>query len=271
MKKILEAIWKFINSKFFGYALVIIAIIIIASQCQRNRNLKQDNIINEQNLAAKDKEINSYKNKNDELVAEKAIYILTEKELKKENKELSDKVKAQSGHIISLNNVVFGLKQDTTILHDSIRYLKAIIGNAIQLDATSWVMPWTLEYKWDKDNYDIFKGRTFVDLDTNTFKLTHKNTLLDYRDSQIDLTFGEKVVDGKYNVYITTKYPGLSAKSMSGVLIDPNFSPIKNLVHKRHWFSGFSVSVGLTPGWDFINNKFTVVVGPSIGYSIYQW
>jgi hypothetical protein len=271
MKKILDTIWKFINSKFFGYALVIIAIIIIASQCQRNHNLKRDNIIDEQNLAAKNNEINTYKNKNGELESEKAIYILTEKELKKENKELFDKVKAQSGQIISLNNVVFSLKQDTTILHDSIRYLKAIIGNAVQLDATSWVMPWTLEYKWDENNYDIFKGRTFVDLDTNTFKLTHKNTLMDYRDSQIDLTFGEKVVDGKYNVYITTKYPGLSAKSISGVLIDPNSSPIKDLMKKRHWFQGFGISIGITPTYDFINKCPVIVIGPSIGYVFYQF
>jgi len=272
MKKILDIIWKFINSKFFGYALVILCIIIIASQCQRNTNLKRDNIKKEQNILAAKSTITEYKNKEGTYIAEKAIWILTERELKEQNSELSKLVGEQKGRIISLNNAVFRLKQDTTILHDSINYLNSIIGKAIQINKTDWEIPWELQYTWDRKNFDYFKGHSTVRLDTTTMKVTHLNTLLDERDSRIELTFGEKVVDGKYNVFVMTNYPGLTAESMNGVFIDPNTNKdIKKLIEKRHWFTGFSVSIGITPGWDFINNKVTIVVGPTVGWNVYQF
>jgi len=274
MKKILEAVWKFINSKFFGYAVVIVLILFLAGQCKRNTDLKRENKIQEQNIAAANDSINTYKNKNGQLTSEKAVWVLTEKQLKEENKGLYDQVKDQKGKIISLNNVVFQLKQDTTILHDTIRYLKSIIGKPVQIDATTWSLPWELDYRWDTQgkNWDNFIGHTIVQVDTINFKVTHKNTLLDQRTGNIELTFGEKVVDGKFNVYVTTDYPGLSAKSMKGYFVDPNSNKdIKSLIEKRHWFTGFSISFGITPTWDFIHKQPTIVIGPTLGYTIYQW
>jgi hypothetical protein len=272
--KILKAIWNFLNSKVFGYVVVIILVLFLANQCKRNSDLKRDNKIKEQNLAAATDSINSYKNKNGELVSEKAVWILTEKQLKKENKDLYDKVKDQKGEIISLNHVVFGLKQDTSILHDTIRYLKAVIGKPVQLDKTTWSLPWELNYRWDVSgkNWDRFVGHTVVQVDTINFKVEHKTTQLDDRRGQIDLVFGEKVVDGKFNVYVTTNYPGLSPTSMAGYFVDPNSNKeIQSLIKKDHWFTGFSLSVGITPTWDFIHKQPTIVIGPTIGYTIYQW
>jgi hypothetical protein len=269
---ILKNIWSFINSKFFGYVVAIILIFLLAQQCKEKKDLKIDNIKKEQNIAAADTAIKIYKGKHNQLVAEKAIWISTEKELKDQNRYLYDQIQEQSGRIISLNNVVFGLNQDINILHDTINFLHKKIGNAVQINKTEWLIPWELDYNWDKDNYDVFKGHTIVTLDTNTLKITHKNTLLDNRNSQIDLVFGEKVVDGKYQVYITTKYPGLSPKSMSGVFIDPNSnSDIKRLIHKNHWFNGFSINIGISPTYDFFAKRPTIIVGPCLGYSIYNW
>ena len=95
---------------------------------------------------------------------------------------------------------------------------------------------------------------------------------MDSRQSRINITFGEKVEDGKYNVYITSKYPGLTSQSMKGVFIDPNTNPeIRKLIEKRHWFTGFSFSVGITPGYDVFRGVPTVVLGGTMGYTIYQW
>jgi hypothetical protein len=274
MKKYLEYAWKFINSKFFGYAVVALLIILLAGQCQSKNNLKREKAKTEQNLAAANDSVKIYRDKQGKLTAEKAVWILSEKELKKQNKDLYDKVQQQKGDIISLNEVVFQLEQDTTILHDTIRYLKAVIGKAVQLNKTTWSLPWELDYRWDPagKNWDRFVGHTIAIVDTNTFEVTHKTTTLDKRTGNIDLIFGEKVVDKKYNVYVTTTYPGLSVKSMEGVFIDPNTNKdIKKLIEKDHWFTGFSVSIGITPTYDFINKKPVIVVGPTIGYTIYQW
>lgn len=259
-------------SQLAGYVLAIFLIILLANQCKRTSDLKRDNIIANQNVLAADSAMNVYKNKNGALTAEKNVWILTEKQLKEKNSELYALSKEQSGKLISLNNVIFRLRQDTTLLHDSIKYLHSIIGEAQYMENNNWNLPWELSYKWDDDNYDIFKGHTLVHVDTLTNNVKHLDTKMDFRESQIDLTFGEKVVDGKYNVYITTKYPGLSTASMQGVFIDPNSNKyIKDLMKKKHWFTGFSISVGLTPGYDIINQKPAFVVGPTIGYNIFQW
>lgn len=274
MKKFLEAIWKFINSKFFGYAVAVVLILLLAGQCKRNTDLRRENRIQEQNIAAANDSIKTYKNKAGQLTSEKAVWILTEKQLKEENRSLYDKVKAQNGQIISLNNVVFQLKQDTTILHDTIRYLKSIIGKPVQIDKTTWRVPWELDYKWDAEgkNWDIFKGHTIVQVDTLTYVITHKNTLLDERTGNIELVFGEKVVDGKFNVYVTTDYPGLSAKSIEGYFLDPNSNKnIKSLIEKRHWFTGFGVGPNISIGYDPFIQKPAFTIGVGLHYNIYQW
>jgi len=267
--KILNIIWKFINSKIFMYALLIL---FILNMCSKNSDLKRENLKHEQNIEAADSTIKIYKNKNGTLTAEKTIWILSKKELKKKNNELSDLANNQTGKLISLNNTILRLRQDTSILHDSIRYLTSIIGTPVQINATTWLLPWELRYKWDAKNYDIFKGHTIVEVDTNTYIISHKNTLLDKRDSRIDLTFGEKVNDGKFNVYISSKYPGLTPESMKGVFIDPNTNKdIKSLIEKNHWFTGFGVGPSFGLGYDFIHNQPTIVIGIGIHYNIFQW
>jgi len=269
---ILKSIWKFVNSKIFGYAMLIILFLFLLKQCQNNNDLKKDIKIKEQNLAAADTSIKIYKNNISWLTAEKAIWILSEKELKKQNSDLYYQFKNQNGKIISLNQVILKLIQDTAFLLDSIKYLHKIIEKPIQISDSEWKLPWTLMYNWDATNYDIFKGYTIAKLDTINLTIENITTNLIYRESQIDLVFGEKVVDNKYQVYITTKYPGLSPTSMQGVFIDPNSNKeLKKLIKKDHWFTGFSVGLGVTPGWDIIFQKPTIVIGPTLTYNIYNF
>lgn len=275
MKNILEKIWKFINSKFFGYAVTIVLIGMVAGQCKRNTDLKRDNIILNQNITAADTTVKELTNKVGDYEAQKSTWILTEKQLKEKKNELFvlyNEYKKQEGKIISLSRTIISLKQDTAILHDKIRYLTAIIDSAIQIDEELWILPWELKYDWDSTNYDYFKGKTLVKLDTATNTIEHLDTQMDERKTNIDITFGEKVVDGQYNVFITSRYPGLRAEQMQGLLIDPNSNPyIKQLIKKDHWFTGFNIGPQFGVGYDFINNKPTIVLGVGIQYSIYQW
>lgn len=268
----IKKILSLLNSKLISLLIIIILIIMYANQCHNNNDLKRDNIIKDQNIAAADTVIKYYKNKDGQHTSEKAIWILSEKQLKKENSDLYEKVKNQEGKIISLNNAVISLSQSETLLHDSLKYLHAIISEAENINGNEWKLPWALEYRWDEKNYDYFKGHTIISVDTLNFKVKHLQTLLDNRNSNIELTFGEKVLDGKYNVYVTSKYPGLSVESMKGVLIDPNTNKdIKKLIEKPHWFTGFSFSVGISSGYDLIHGGPSVMVGGTLGYTLYQW
>jgi hypothetical protein len=273
LNKILDVVWTLLNSRVFYFIIIALLVVFGLRKCGNEKDLKIENKILEQNVSAANDSIRLYKTKTGELQAQKQLYIKTEKELKKENSELYKRIKEQDGRIISLSRTVIKLKQDTSILHDSIRYLNSVIGEAVQIDSNTWMLPWELEYKWDETNYDIFKGKTFVSVDNqNPLKLKHDNTLLYFRESQIDITFGEKVVDGKYNVFIQSAYPGFTPESMEGVYIDPNTNKdIKGLIKKNHWFTGFSFAVSATIGYDVVRQQPAIVVGPSLNYNIYSW
>jgi len=271
MEKI-KKILGFLNNKYFVYIVVILLLILLAFQCKRSNNLKVENIKNKQNIAAADTTIKRYKTKEGLFEAEKAIWILTKNELKKTNKELYKLVTNQNGKIISLNTSLIRLYQDTLLLHDSIKYLHTIAYKAIKLNNSEWSIPWELNYKWDSKNYDIFKGHTTIKVDTTNYNVQHINTQMDSRNSNIDLTFGEKVVDGKFNVYVLSKYPGFNVESLNGVFLDPSENKeLRKLITKKHWFTGFSLNIGISPAYDFINGKPTIVIGPTFGFNIYQW
>lgn len=273
LNKIIEVIWVVLNSKILYFVIIGLLVVFGLRKCGNEHDLKIENSKLQQNASAANDTIRLYKTKSGDLQAEKEIYIKTEKEMKSENSDLYKRVKEQKGNIISLNHAIIKLKQDTAILHDSIRYLHSIIGEAVQIDENTWMLPWELKYQWDSTNYDIFKGKTFVSVSNQSpLKLKHDNTLLYFRESQIDIEFGEKVVDGKYNVFIKSAYPGFTPESMTGVFIDPNTNKdIKKLIKKDHWFTGFSLAISATVGYDIIYNRPTIVVGPSINYNIYSW
>ena len=283
LKKAGDVIWTLLNSRVFYYIIIALLILFGVSKCNNVKDLKIDNTLLEQNVLAARDSIHTYQTENGDLRAEKAIYIKSEKELKEENSELYRRIREQDGNIISLNRAIVRLKQTEKELNDSINTLNKIISEAVQIDENTWMFPWELRYDWDATNHDYFKGQTFLSVDMNpdgTFKLKpdgtlnvrHDDTRLINRDTQIDLEFGEKVVDGKYNVYIQTKYPGFTAQSLEGVFIDPNTNKdIKNLMKKDHWFTGFSLSLSVTAGYDPIRQKPALVVGPSLNYNIYSW
>lgn len=270
----LDNIFKVLKSKTFAYVVVGVFALIAFDTCQSKQDLIAEKTKLEQNLVAANDTAKYYKNKNGELVTEKSVLILSVKELKKENRDLYDMIKNQKGSIISLNTVILNLKQDTAILREKLR--KNNTQPPTKINDSTWVVNWNLQYNWDKTNYDNYVGRTTVgikgNVPLNSITILDKGSELLQRTSNIDLTFGEKVIDGKYKVYIVTNYPGLSAKSLEGVLIDPNTNnDIKKLIKKKHWFTGFSVGVGVLPGYNILNGKFGLVVGPTLNWNIYEW
>jgi hypothetical protein len=288
IKKIFKAIWAFINSKFLGYAIAIILVIWIASMCSRLRNLNQDLDNANQNNSALVDEVKKEKLKSGELQFSIDGYIGDLKALRKFNEDLAKEVDKQKGKVISLNRIVILLRQDTTDLRKYIDSLKLLLEEPIKINDTTYLIPWTLPYTYDSTNYDIFKGQTKIGLtmaknklytkgliltEDGTYKLppidfsritvTHEGSEMLSRVTQIELTWGQKWEKGKLRIFANSKYPGFNVTNLEGVLLD---------VPKRsHWFTGFSVNIGIMPTYDFIQGKPTIVVGPCIGYTIYQW
>lgn len=295
IKKFLKGLWTFLNSRLFVVALLSLLLLFLVNTCSNLREERRENIIHENNEKTLTDSIQILKNKNGELEATKTILIASEKELKELNKKLYDDVNAEKGQVISLNNIVFQLKQDKNLLESHISYLESLMGKPIQTNDSTYIIPWTLRYNWDKNpsdslNYDIYKGETRVGIFANenfiwkdgltndqllrdAFSLKHYSTYLTERTTQIKLTFGEKIVDGKFNVFVSTEYPGFNPKSLEGVFIDPNTNPnIKKLMKKKQFFPGtWSLGAGPSVGYNILTAKPYFGVGVNLNYTIFQF
>jgi len=268
-----KKVWSFIKGKIF-LALIIIALTLFsAMQCSRIRELKRQQDISDQNIIALNDTLKFERKKNGELLVSISGYIATEKELKTLNKNLWDKVQAQDGKIISLNHVIIQLVQDTATLRKYLVEKDKVIEKLLKIDSNTYVAPWSMTYKYDSTNYDIFTGKTWIGvLNKDPLELAHINTELTKRLTQIDLTWGQKVEKDKLRVFVQSNYPGFTVSQMEGVLIDPNTNPlIKKLMKEKKWFTGFSIGVGVTGGFNITTGGYGLVVGPTVIYNIYSF
>ena len=148
-----------------------------------------------------------------------------------------------------------------------------MIERLLKIDSNTYAAPWSLTYKYDSANFDIFTGKTYIGiLNKDPLELSHINTELTQRLTQIDLTWGQKVEDKRLRVFIQSNYPGFTINQMEGVLIDPSTNPfIKEITKKKHWFTGLSIGIGATGGYNITNGKYGLVVGPSLVYNIFSF
>lgn len=288
--KFLKKIWGFLNSNVFKYIIILILMLFLIKTCKEVRENNRINDINEQNIIALNDSIKIEKLKNGSLQSSIAGYISDIRGLKDLNKNLYEQSQHQKGQLITLNRVVFQLKQDTFLLRKHINYLESIMSKPIQINDTTYSMDWFLKYNWDDVNFDSFAGRTYVGIKPNinfswndslsnmvnfrnSFELTHYKTEMIDRLSQVELIYGQKIEDKKLRIFVNTKYPGFTTTSLEGVLIDPNTNPyIKKLMKKTQWFPNtFSIGVGTSTGFNIFTGKPYLGVGVTLNYNIFQW
>jgi hypothetical protein len=160
------------------------------------------------------------------------------------------------------------------MLASTIDNLNKIIGSLTQINDSTYSASWTLPYKYGNDtlNYDVFKGTTLISVvSRNPLVLRHEDTFMTNRLTQIELVWGQKVEKDKLRVFVKSDYPGFTVKSLEGVLIDPNDWPNIFQPSKKHWFTGFSVGLGATTGFNIVDGKYGLVIGPTFQWTIYQW
>lgn len=288
LKKFLKGLWTFLNSKVFQYGLVILLVLFLLKTCGSEKNLKRENKIQEQNIAAANDTIKKEKTKNGKYEYTIAGYVASKKELEDVNSNLSKEVNQEKGKVLSLNKLVFQLKQDTTELRKHLRNI--VVEQPIKLNDSAYIIPWSMNYTWDSLNYDNFIGQTKVgitikpgfilknksnsDILNNGILLKHYNTELISRESQMDLIFGQKVEDKQLRIFARTNYPGFNPKSLEGVLIDPNTNPYIKSIMKKHKIlfpNTWTLGVGTSSGYNLFNAKPYLGVGVNLTYNIYQF
>lgn len=268
-----KKIWSFIKSKVF-IALVIIGLIVLnAMQWSRIKELKRQQDISDINIIALNDSLKYQRLKNGDLQVSIASFVASEKELKELNKKLYDEVKDQKGRVIALTDAIVQLRQDSATLKKYLVEKDKIIKKLLQPDENTYIAPWSLTYKYDSVNYDVFAGKTYIGIGKkDPLELLHLDTELTSRLTQIELIWGHKVENNQYRVFIQSGYPGFTVAQMQGVLIDPNTNPdIKKLIKKKHWFTGFSVGIGAAGGFNITDGKYGLVVGPTFSWKIYDF
>jgi hypothetical protein len=288
---------SFLFSRTFLVIVIVVVALLFGRSCAKTRDLERQNKIKDQNIEALRDTVKMERTKSGTLEATVAGFISSVRDLKKLNEDLYKEVKDQKGNVISLNKIIFQLKQDTSDLRSHIDYLESIMSQPIQINDSTYCIPWVLNYDWDSTNFDIYKGETTIGIvakksapplllkktktyntQFNTqfkasFDLKHYQTEILERTTQIDLTFGQEVIDKQLRVFVTTKYPGFTAMSMKGWMIDPNTDPdIKRLIKKKKWIPNtWSIGGGPSIGYNILSGKPYLGIGVNLNYNLLQW
>lgn len=268
-----KKVWSFIKSKVFLALLIIGLIAFNVIQWSTIKELKRQQNISDINIIALNDSLKYEKLKNGDLQVSISSFVASEKELKELNKKLYDEVKAQKGRVISLTDAIVQLRQDSATLKKYLVEKDKVIEKLLQPDENTYLAPWTLTYKYDSVNYDIFSGNTYIGIGKkDPLELLHLDTELTSRLTQIELIWGHKVENNQYRVFAQSAYPGFTVAQMQGVLIDPNTNPdIQKLLKKKHWFQGFSVGLGTSMGFNITTGKYGMVMGPTFVFQIYDF
>lgn len=280
-----KKLWSFLNSRIFSYIIIAIVSIVLIRTCSVNNDMKIEKKIDEQNISALNDSVKTYITKYNKLQSTIPVYIANERELKKLNRSLYNEVKKQEGNVISLNRTVIRLKNDSTELSNRIT---SILETPIKVNGSTYTMRW---FFTDKKYNDKFDGITTVGLTIsdrsllfnnreidsklifNSIKLEHLDSRLTNQEFNVDLTFGEKVVDDKLYIFAETNRKDIKFTNMEGYFIDPNNNKyINSLMKKSKWFPGtFSIGVGAGAGYDIFHARPALIIGITGQYTIYQW
>ncbi|MFA5585870.1 MAG: hypothetical protein WDA02_04925 [Saccharofermentanales bacterium] len=280
-----KIVWKFLNSKIFLYLVLILIGAFLFNMYTNNEDLKLKNIKSEQNISALSDSLTTYITKYNRLNSTIPGFLSTEKELKDLNRSLYDEIKKQNGNVLSLNRTVLRLKKDSTDLSNRIT---SILGAPYQLNDSTYSMNWLFI---DNEYGDKFGGVTTVGLNIkdrtllfnnanidskflfNSIELKHISSKLTSQEINIDLIFGQKIVDDKLMIFAETNRKDINFTNMDGFFIDPNNNDyIKSLIKRRQWFPGtFSIGVGATAGYDILHARPALTIGITGQYTIFQW
>ncbi|MFW6377193.1 MAG: hypothetical protein ACOCZ5_00970 [bacterium] len=244
--------------------------------CNQRKDAEQEVEKQQQNIEALNDTIEKSRTKIGKQEESIKSFITSVNNLRELNSKLHTDLDNTKGNVASLSRLVASLKQDTSKLRESLNELKSDLGDITQVNDTTYQIPWKLHYTYDSLNYDEFSGKTLFSVSNkDPLKFNHENTEITDRESQIELTWGQKIVDDKLKVFVQTNYPGFTSESLRGVLIDPKdnelFEKYCPTSRSQGWFKGLSISVGATSYYDIKNERVGFVIGPSIGIDIYSW
>jgi hypothetical protein len=262
----LKGLWNFFNSKVFLYIIIIVAALWMLNTCRNNANLKNQQIIDKQNISALSDTVKTVKNKAGELQQEKLSYIAKNKELKEINLNLYNEVKKQKGTVIFLTTANGQLKSNIDQLEKENKSLKDSLGITIVDGDTINSLNWDFSAKYDTNNYRNIKGKTKFKINNNT--VISLGSELNTFDVGFNLSTGLKEEKGLLNIWIKSDYPNLTFPVIEGSVVDPKESDAFKALFPQHKWT-FGPQLGLGVGYSKGLLSPSIYVGFGAQYTLF--
>lgn len=235
----------------FNTILTIVGIVfalLYLQQCNRSSSLKDKMAIMENNTAALNDSITSYKDKSNTLVYEKGILIASEKELKDLNKELYDEVKDLKNNPKVVIKEVFIIEHDTTYIETTIK----------EYGDGDYGFVWKHDTTYAEGNFQHLGGETRFNLGEDG--ISDPFTIINENRFGVSLITGlEKNDDGNYSIFVKSKYPGFTPTSIEGSVIDKKMLQS----NESDWVIGPHLGYGIQ-----FQNSGTLSHGWTIGFGV---
>lgn len=240
----------------------IILSIILLNECNKNRNLKTEIAISNQNIISLSDTVKSVKNKNGELQQEKYSLISHNGDLKKLNDSLYIEQKKQKDRVIFLNSLVATLKSKNDSLLQENNTLKDKLGQIIIGNDTINYLSWDFSSIYDSKNSRTIKGKTKIMIGDNKSVIS-KGSMLEEFNFKFNLVTGlSETDDKKLKIWAKSDYPGLEIVEMDGALIDPkNSDVLKKLMKPKRWSVGTQFGYGVMLNNGNVYNGFYSGIG----------
>lgn len=229
----LKSIWTKYKSQILMGLGILICVFFLIRSCE---NSVQSRHIYDNNVKALTEEVETWKTKTGDLVAEKTVLEGDYKLLKQTNEDLYEqvkKLKAKPKEVVYVQTEIINEVHDTTFqfLPDSCNYLKQ------KFDFSDKFRKLDGFIEWNKPNLGL----------TITNDITYADFTVAIRDSR---------------VFVTSNNPHIVYNDIQGVVL-PKTQP--------RWSIGIGPSI--TAGYDILHKNFAVTAGISVNlnYNLISW
>ena len=230
-------------------SLVIITLLFLR-QCNQTQSLKDEARISAQNALALTDSVRTITNKWGEEIHLKNVLVASEKELKDLNRELYEDVKKLEGKVKIAQSATAVIKTEPIYLINTVTKYPDGVNR----------LTWSFDTTYNENNSKLIKGYTQFKIDT-IGNILDRGTVITNDEMRIKLMTGLTELDGSYQIFVKTDYPGIKFDNIEGAILDKKIFN-KASTNESSWVFGPYIGAG------FGFNPRTMTVGPNVSIGL---
>lgn len=231
-------------------ALCVLSLVFSAYQYVKKNEFKQKYQASQSNIAVLTDSLETYINKNGDLVAERSILQTDKEELKTLNKNLSEDLEAEKGRVSFLQKLLAEAESDTVYIDTT---------TVEQTPEGQYTLSWEYENRGDR-YYRYLEGYVSFYWDSVAVAPIDIQSVIEKDILQMELITGIREREGRPYIFARSTYPGLEFTNIEGALLNPDwFSKPKPDI--KRW------GIGVQGGYGLLFRE-DIVTGPYIGVGV---